>query len=376
MKYLLFFLIFCLSIGQLQRINLLDNQIHLYFHDIFLILFVTFGFIKQIGSKQKIKKYLRDSVPFLPLILVGILSLIYGFWNYTPTQNFVGLSYLIRLILLFAFFVQIKQSKLSDITPHWKMFCILVLIMSYLQYFFYPNFWPLVYLGWDPHMYRVVGTFFDPTIAGTIFIFLSYTLYFRFKKMGDKKLLLGVLLFLPLIFLTYSRITYITFTLSLSYYLISTKNIRYLIMGVTAFGIILFILPRPEGEGVRLERVFSIQSRMSENSRGMDIYHDNPALGVGFNRIAYVKDKLGMVTDGNASAGFPSSFVTTFVSMGSAGALALIALFYLLYKHTLLEGRTLVVALFVASILENVFFVGFVFIVFALSYKITAHNEP
>lgn len=357
MKYILLFFVFCLSLGQLQRINFLDGQINIYFHDIFLILFIVSNFNKYLQDKTRRNDFYKGIKSFLPLVVTGVLSLIWGFWNYTSIENLVGLAYLFRLILLSVFFAQINLIKKIELKHMWNILCTLVLIGSYIQYFFFPNFWPLIYLGWDPHMYRAVGTFFDPTVAGVIFIFIMFSLYFNYLENKNRWYLIGVFLVIPLIFLTYSRITYITFVLSLLYYLIATKNLRFFFIGIIGFVIILFSLPRPEGAGVQLERMFSITSRLKENQKGLVLFAKSPLLGVGFNRIGSV----------NASSGYPSSFMTVLVSTGLLGLGAFLYLFYQLFVYSGLHERVLLITLMTASIFENVFFVGFVFIFFALS---------
>src|SRR3989344_7011424 len=376
MNYLLLFLFFCLSLGQTQRINVFDGQVNIYFHDIFLTSYVAYGLIKLFKSNKLVNFIKKDLFSFIPMAGVATLSLILGFWQYSLPENLVGLLYLLRLLVFFIFFGLLQKEKISVVDRLVVFSSSLVLVFSYFQYFLFPNFWPLYYLGWDPHMYRVVGTFFDATTAGAVFLFLTITNFFKYQKSKNNKYIYLAIAFVPLLFLTYSRITYLMGVTAIVYYLSTQKKFHLLLTGIMLIFGILFILPRPDGAGVRLERAFSIKSRIVTNDIGLKLFRQHPIFGVGFNRIKYAREDIGIETKGNAASGFPSSFVTALSSMGILGLLSFIYLIGSFWKRTAPEGKTLLSALIVGSFFENIFFVSFVFLFFSLCYShIRAHNE-
>ena len=376
MKYVLFFLFLCLSLGQLQRVSIFGGQINFYFHDIFLIMYVGMRCIKLFKKRKSINFINKDFRPFIPLIATVFVSLLIGFWNFTNDQNIVGLLYGVRLLIYFLFFACITSENKKHIEPFFQLTTVLIIIFSYIQYLLFPNFWPIIYLGWDPHLFRAVSTFFDPTTAGSIFIFLSFTNYFLYKKSKNKVQLLFALFCIPLIFLTYSRITYIMFLIGLFYMLYSQRKLWLFFAGTLLFIYSLFILPRPEGVGVKLERVFSIQSRIDANKIGVTLLKQHPLFGVGYNRIATAKKTIGESNIGHASSGFPSSFMTIAVSMGIAGLLSFMYLLTVWWRMANSDQKTLLTIFIAGCVFENIFFVGFVFLVFALCWQqLTARRK-
>ncbi len=366
MKYLLLFLFFCLSFGQLQRVSIEGTQAHIYFHDIFLLLFVVGALYKHLRHKSK--AIFIASKPFLPLVACGFVSFVVLFFQFDLYQNMIGLAYLLRLWLYFAFFITLGLEKSENLALSLKVITIMTLAFSYVQYIVFPNFWPFVYLGWDPHVSRVVGTFFDPTTAGAIFIMLALACASLYKKSLSNTYLMMALLFIPLLFLTYSRITYIIVLSIVGYICIAQRRIA-LLLGVSVVVLVTFFaLPRPEGEGVKLERIFSIQSRIEANNQGLVLFKQNPIIGIGFNRIQFAKEKISKYVSGNSASGFPSTYMTTLVSMGVLGLVAFGYMLVTLWRTSNFIQRGLLIVLIIGGIFENVFYVSFVFIVFSLCY--------
>lgn len=250
-----------------------------------------------------------------------LLTYFLNFKNFTAHQNLVAGLYLIRLLFYFFFFVFLfllfknnLEIKIS-IRKSFNIFIILTLIIGLIQYFLYPNLRNILYLGWDPHWYRLLGGFFDSYLAGAVFGLLS--IYFFLKSLS----LLSLIFFIFLI-LTFSRNAYLAFSIFLGIYFLKLKKLKSLFIFILLFLLVIFVSPKPFGESVNLRRVFTIEARINDYQKGWQIWKKNWFFGIGYNRIRYLKEISNSVQSfgySHAGANFTSSYLTILVTTGIFG---------------------------------------------------------
>lgn len=156
-------------------------------------------------------------------------------------------------------------------------FFALIVYFGLLQFIFVPDTRFLFFLGWDDHYARLLSTLFDPGFTGLIcclggLIALDWLIsqdhtqeHWQLKSSSLVVLISGCAL---ACLLTYSRATFLTFVsccglLSLWFW---QKNLRLSLCSLAVaivFISAIFSLPRPGGEGVKLERTSTITSRTS-----------------------------------------------------------------------------------------------------------------
>lgn len=316
----LVFLLF--SLGQFGRISLLDGQINFYLYEIFLL-----PILAVFVASLRLKPIKRTLVSFkIAYLLVGALFLSYlmGIFAYNPAQNLVAFLYLLRLLFypLFAFYLYFFVKKYPQLKEILKrgvhLLFFLLASSSIIQYFLYPDLRNLYYLGWDPHLNRLFGVFFDTSLAASIFGLIFFYLY----KQGK---IIPSLIFLILLILTFSRSAYLFLGLILVVDILLKRNIR-LGLTVILFCLAVFmIVPKQFGQGVSLNRVFSVTSRLDDYRKGMKIFLSAPLLGHGYNRLEFVKDKMNLSSDSkdgyrsHAAASLSSSFLIILASSGIVG---------------------------------------------------------
>ncbi len=264
MKYYLIALIFLLSLGQLQRIQI-SNNLAFYLHDLLIIGFVC----KEFWSKnfllkkiiEKVKKIIKKPKKIILLFLFNILLA----WSIACLENnfdFRAILYLARLII-YLLFVLLLQNKLQNKSWLWRLISFNILVLGFLQYFFLPDLRFLIYEGYDDHFYRLTSTILDPAFTGLIFVFnLNYYLWQK------KKNYLLIILFMLGLCLTYSRASYLAFLLSnLLMFFFTQKNSKKIILIFSIlFCFILPFLPKKSGgDGVNLLRTISIEKRISND---------------------------------------------------------------------------------------------------------------
>lgn len=305
-NYLLFSLFLFFSLGMLTRISFYGQQINGYLYEfvmffILLLLFFKHRFIPVINA-YKNNKYL-----FWFFIFSFITYCLY-LGKYSRLENIVGFFYQIRLFFYVIFFLYVK-----DTVPRRaiEIFIVLTVLASLTQYFLYPDLRNLIYSGWDPHLYRLFGVYFDTYVAVTIYGLIFFYLLFQKRTLANK---MGLSLFLFFIIMTFSRTGYLAFLTTLLFVYI--KKLKQFVLILSMAIIIFILLPKPQGEGVNLIRYFSIQSRITDYQAATNLWKQSPIIGMGYNRIRYLK-----INDLNSHSGasFSSSFMIILVTTGLIG---------------------------------------------------------
>jgi len=264
MKFYLISLVFLLSLGQLQRIQI-TNNIAFYLHDLLIIGFLlkelfagNLQIKKIIENIKKIKKS-QKKIIFIFLISI-LLSWVVAFIE--GRFDFRAILYLVRLIT-YIYFIFILQKKIENKSWPWRLISFNILLLGFVQYFFLPDLRFLIYEGYDDHFYRLTSTILDPAFTGLIFVFnLNYCLWQK------KKNYLLIVLFLIGLLLTYSRASYLAFLLSSSLmFLFDKQNSKKIILLIIfCFCLALPFLPsKSGGDGVNLLRTVSTQKRINND---------------------------------------------------------------------------------------------------------------
>lgn len=331
------------SLGQLGRVSFLNQQINFYLYEVFLLVSLFFLLFKY--RFEPIKYFWSRFKPFFLFLVILFASIIFGWTKYSLFENLVGLLYLYRLHLYFIYFFYLqyhrqKNKKFSKVIKKGVFIVVVLTIISTLiQYFLYPDLRNLFYLGWDPHLFRAFGVYFDTAIAASIFGIFFLTI---------NKPLIKVI-YLILTALSFSRSIYLGLSITLILLFIRQKKLKKIFLFLLFFISLIFFSPKPAGEGVNLTRFYSIASRFEDYREGIELWKKKPILGYGYNRIRYIKNDDSI----HSSAAFSSSFLTILVSSGILGLLSFIWTLWSLSKSNK-TGQILLIFLSIVSLFDNV----------------------
>lgn len=266
-----------LAIGQLQRVDYVGLPAF-YLHDVLLGLFLLWGVTQESIRARLYNAVRRLSLPLIfSVVWIGI-GLVFAAVQGQSIQY--PLLLLCRLGLFTGSAIVLYELvKRHQITPFWLSFCLFLffsflLYFGLLQYFFLPDTRFLFFVGWDDHMYRLISTLFDPGFTGLLlvlgFVFLQQSSVIRravfFLGQPALQLVLSGL-FVVGVLLTYSRASYLAFVaavLALSLFAFQRKEksgVFRALLFLVVFAAGVFVLPRPGGEGVRLERTSTVTAR-------------------------------------------------------------------------------------------------------------------
>jgi hypothetical protein len=272
--------------------------------------------------------------------------------------NFTSFFYFIRLGVLLSFFI--FPPKFSQ---KFKNFFSIILIANILfgliQYFIWPNFTYFNALNWDPHLFRLVSTFFDPTFTGLIYLLFLINIFFQSLSY--------YYLIIPYIALslTYSRSTLLSFLIAFFFISQKYKKPKIFLVSLLIFLITIFVLPRLEGEGTKLERTSSILAKIENYKEGIVIFKKNPIIGVGYNNLKIARNLSQ--NPSHSSSGFDGSLLTILTTTGLIGLSLFVLGLKEYFQKTDLLHQTLLITILFHSLFSNSLLYPFVlFVLFAV----------
>lgn len=334
-------LILAFVFGNLYKFSFFSPDVHLSLLDIVVF---TITFINLKSYFLNLSKYRYLTTPILVFFTLAFISLVLTLPVYGWQAIGVGGMYLARWLVYSLFFASIVQLiKPSKIKKTLLIMGVLTAVLGLVQYLAFPDIRSLTIAEWDPHYFRLVGTFLDPGFTGLILVFTLILL--------ENVSFWWVITYLALA-LTYSRASYLAFLVSMAYLAWKKKGWLFFAKIFLLFALTLILLPRaPDGEGVKLERTNSIQARIDSWTTAWKIYTRHPVIGVGFNVYRYAQ---GASLKSHAGAGADSSLLFVAATTGLLGLLAY--LWYLKRLFSLEPITYYLIPLVVHSIFLNSLF--------------------
>lgn len=358
MPLLLYGLVFSLLFGHLPSV-FLASRVYLALHDGLILLWIIFFFT----SKHAFRKHTLF-VPVILFLSICLFSLVINSATLPRMVLLEGFLYFVRFFVYCLFFL-----CLSSYYSYRKDLLIIFLygvgvlfsIIGIIQVLLYPSLQNLLYLGWDPHYYRLFSTFFDPNFAG-IFIVLTILLGFFLSKQFPKWLFfLCQIILLSSLIMTYSRSSYLALGICMVIWFIKSKSwnsIIYLILGIFIF----MYLPKTQLDVIRLDRWQSTIVRYENWKYALNLIKDKPIFGYGFNTLSFFRPG-SQGENSRAGAGLDNSFLFIWAATGIIG---LISFFWILVRINSISvkkdifanqgnGKTLLLTVIVSICIHSLF---------------------
>ena len=358
---------------QLTQLNFIlpfSLPFRLYFYDLILFLFVfpqITTWFKKIPSQKSFKPFIAFSLfSLFSLFLAGLI------FHLNLNQLFLSSLYLFRFFFTLSLFFcrfTIKQKKLFSLS------LFLIPLSGLLQYLFLPDLRFLKSIGFDDHLYRLSFPFLDPNYTGMALTFIFLSSLGRWRENKSRTLLF---LSLMALILTLSRASYLALFLGLGYLLfyLPSKTKRLFIPALIIFLSLVYLVPKPFGEGVNLLRTFSITSRLDNYRHGLNLALKNPLTGLGFNTLATHQNQSQNLIF-RASGGLDNSFIFILATGGIFGLFLYLRLLLSLFRSTKsIYLKASLVALTVHSFFNNSLFYAPLLILLVLQFNSSLRNEP
>lgn len=350
--------------GQFFRVEIGGGGI--LFLDLFLPFVAFVWMLESLRAGENFVQKIFQSPLFWPaftFLSCASISLFLGSSELSFSSFALSGFYLFRyfFLVLFAFIVAdiLKQNffrqKIFLITCLFSAFSLAVL--GFLQLKFFPDFRFMAEIGWDPHIGRLLSTWFDPNFLGGFFAFILALLggVFAIWIQKNKKFFLKIFSqnFLPILLAGLAGILFLALLLTFSrsallacgipLFLLGVFYFRtLLVLGIIGISILLPFSPRAVEritDGVDSmvsivqdeQKIFlpdpSSRLRIVNFAEGIDLAQKNFWTGVGFNTIREHR-KINI----HSSGGFDSSLLTVLVTTGIFGLISFLYLFFSLAK--------------------------------------------
>ncbi|TSC90454.1 MAG: Uncharacterized protein G01um10145_126 [Microgenomates group bacterium Gr01-1014_5] len=336
LKILFFIYLVLFPFGQVGRIEF-NPEVRLHLADAVVGIIALTGIYGWWRKKLKTPPYAREFVMFL---VVALFSLVINFPSVSLLQFLSGSLYFIRLSSYFLFYLALWnlfrdgswQVKVPGLLLTVGFF---VVLFGFVQYVFFPDLGFLSEFGWDPHTFRLAGTFLDTGFAGILIVLFTVILFSRIWGRVEGKFPLFPFGLVALA-LTYSRASYLAyFTASLVFYIVRRKLLWFTGV-VLALAVLIPLLPKSEGESVNLVRTSTITYRVNNYKRALEVIGENPVFGVGYNLYRYTQNDQ----QSHGASGADSSLLLVLATTGIAGFLVFLQLALKITQDAWLKRKT------------------------------------
>lgn len=339
--------------GELWRLPLMGFE----FLPSDLLIPVFFG-VWVVDKYQNDRKIRIGKIGKVIIVFLGILLLSYliNLYRFPLKQMIIAFSYLGRtsmyiILALMAYdLLQRDKKKVYQkvILGGFTVSMLLIVLFGFLQLKYFPSFLELglQLYGWDPHIGRLLSTWFDPNfISGYLAFILGPTiamgLYFRHKGNRRWFYVMSGVSFLGVIalYLTFSRSGYLAMLLTIGI-LAFLKSRKLLVAGVLIVLMAFTFSPRVQERTIDAwdsgKALLGLDSqkpldptaelRVWSWSFAREIIADHPWIGVGYSRYAYEINTRGhgLLSD-HASGGSDSSLLTVWATSGVFGLISYLA---------------------------------------------------
>lgn len=351
-KISLYLTIILFFFGQLFRINLSNFSFPIF--DLAILLLASLNFLNQ---KKSLKNF-RNPIVYFIVFSLFTLIINYFYYHFTLTSFF----YWLRLSCLLSFFI--FPLKIDSKADHFFEIILWAdLVFAFIQYFFWPDFTYFSVYNWDPHLYRLLGTFFDPTFTGLIFLFFLLKKYF---SKSSRLYLIPIYLGLAL---TYSRSSLLAFIIVFSFISFRRKQIKIFWITLIVLISTIIFLPRMPGEGTKLERDSSIKAKIINYQQGIKLFFTSPIIGIGYNNLPTIRENK----NSHSNSGFDSSLLTIAVTTGIIGLFLFSKIFISNLYSSSLYWQSLIITTFIHSLFANSLL--YPWILFFLVFEFRYHNQ-
>jgi len=173
---------------------------------------------------------------------------------------------------------------------------------------------------------------------------------FLIYSFNNHHLLLAIPTYLALA-LTYSRSTYLSLIVAAFYISHKLNKPKIFFIGLLLVAITVIMLPRPPGEGTKLERTSSIIAKIENYREGFRLFLSSPIIGHGYNNLGYSRNIKNPLSHSNF--GFDSSLLTILTSTGIIGFTLFCLGLFTLFRQSSLVGKTTLIAIITHSLFAN-----------------------
>ena len=318
--------------------------------DIFIPFFAATWLAIKLFNRSPIK--LPDTLlPAALFFALGLSSLLIHSADMSLGEVLPAAFYGIRWASFYFLSVIVwNQSREEKQLTLWMLFgfTLFLCLAGFMQLYWMPDFTSMENLGWDPHISRLLSTWFDPNFVGGFLAFmLPLILGSAWDHKKNQKILLPLaVIVLVALGLTLSRSAYLALIAGLFIFGL-LRSIK--LLGALGVVLMLMIAVLPPVQARFLSLVDNLESffvedytlpdasarlRFASWDEAWQLFLEDPILGQGYNRYKYAALELGTLKDLNihSASGGDSSLLNVLAMTGLLGFIPFLTLYLILAK--------------------------------------------
>lgn len=330
------------ALGQFQRFQL-GQTTAIYLHDLVISGWLLVSFF-WLATQKGLKQLLQPSILRwqLAFVLWAGVTLLLADFILSLGSSFAWLYYLRYLVLsllpLGLYGLLAHKLITWDVQKFMIYAGLWALLFGLVQYLLVPDVRFLYYFGWDDHLNRLIGSYFDPGFTGLVFVLVYCLWQFRQSVRRQLDSLVSAAIMVG-IGLTYSRASFLALAVVLLVMMMRHGFLRYG-QHLLAFAVIVLMLPQQAGEGVRLERTYSVATRAESSLTAGQVFQENLVFGVGLNNYREFIDLKPYDKPHHVSAP-DNSYVFVLATTGMIGGVLFLGYLWSLLKFGYLSSPVL-----------------------------------
>lgn len=336
--------ILTMIVGQLIRLPILGGDNAVIINDLLLpALILVWAWRRLISGHWPLP---RQSLTLPIFVVIGtmILSLVANSANYFQREVLSGALYQIRWIE-YAFVFLMAFDFLRTRARAWLYVRLLILaavavaVLGFLQLQIFPDFTFMVPQGWDPHVGRLLSTWFDPNfLAGWLALLITISLAVALALPWSRARWwwAAIAVMTVAVVLTFSRSGYVALVAGAGV-VAAIRSRAIFFLGLFGIVVVILFVPRVQERVIGIRTVDeTAQLRIVSWENALTVIHDHPWLGVGYNLYRYVQVDYGFLNDTkeHSASGSDSSLLTIWVTTGIIGLVAYLWLFIAMLRET------------------------------------------
>lgn len=324
--------ILSLVLGQLVRIPAFGTEGAILPNDVILPGLFAGWLLK--GLLERRMRFISSplSWPLGTMFAVFILTFIAGSAQLpflTTREHFVAALYIVRwleyALLFFIVADTVRTEKIgSRLLVVLFVSAAILAVLGFVQLKLFPDFSFMVPKGWDPHLGRLLSTWFDPNFLGGFFSFIAVvSAAIAFSATGRWRIVLwsvAALMLSGLIF-TFSRSGYVAFIAGVTILTFIRSRRAFLLLVVIA-ALVVASVPRVKERVIGAFQIDeTAKTRIVSWQNALKVVRDYPLTGIGYNTYRYVQVEYGFQKEASehSAGGSDSSLLTILVTTGPIG---------------------------------------------------------
>lgn len=315
----LFLFLIIFPFGQIVRIGILQPV------DLIVGLAAVYSLVRRL-QKPPTFKYLENFLFF------AAISWVFSLFIFHQIEVAYGFLYLLRLSAYFYFliyvwnFVNKSAGAKKLLLDSLLVISVATAVFGWIQFVWVPSIKPFFVWGWDEHLFRLVGTFLDPTYLGLIVVLGLIISITRFIEFKSRVYLFLVMFLLVSLAFTYSRASYLAFFVGVIFIGIYKKKIRTIAFSVLILLGLVLLLPTTANHVLSFTRSFSAIARIENYKTTFQIFSKSPVFGVGYDNLCLAYQKyIGVQSfSSHACSGSDSSLLFILATTGTIGLIVFV----------------------------------------------------